>query len=413
MSYQPRDQPDQHPPHSPPPRVRLTSIWELDATIISYISPKTVANLTSIDAPIPGARSIGYHYSSGNLITGIFYLADLLGAGYNPIHNGRIFHMIHDLVAHQLGIGFQPWRRSERVDTLWNPFPSPTDEYERLVDDLVPYTALASMGEAEASTLCRMIALLKDPSSTNVKGHHIQEMCCLLGMDIPAPVYDIVIDAIVMFGQRLLGEPDAFGREHDGVPYPWVRTTGSVERPYLATLDWIFYEVVSHRRNLDSDEQVCGDRGYYHALEALARNKKLMSHIWYSFLEEVITLHEDAPHPLSDEARASLLARLWEAWPEIEAVAESGEGTDFNVVVMDQDYLFDELIDAGYYRTLDWALTMALAPLRRIRDWTIRPSMVENLENTYVEGGMRTEMVKDASPETYQVLVKHGLTLRQ
>ena len=365
---------------------RLTNVWELDAIIISYFSLSVIQRLTTNPQPTKDNKyeftyELEHTLPDPTTRDGLHILADLLGAGTDPIHNHRIFLTIHTLVSNAIGIKFDPWRRSKEADVLWDPSPPPKgDEYATLMDDLSPYAqliyipslrmeeALNDLSQLSRSTMKRQFC----PSTKN-----LDDMARLLGLDLPTPMYQMVVDTIVEYGGVNRIVPTAFGLHRRGTMFPderaWNPTNNPLvddRRSYLASLDWIFYEVVSHMldRKMGYKVLVTQGRGYYRALKVMASNVALMSHLWYSLVEEVATIHgthNDISQRmyLSDEARASLLTLVLDAWPQIAEVARAGEGTDYNTVVFDEGTMYCHLAEGGYHLTLGAVLDLAIRPI--------------------------------------------------
>ena len=402
----------------------LTGVWELDAIIASYLSIEAIWRLTTnpiapdilaTDEESSRKEHVLQDSASQN---GLVVLADLLGAGDNPIHNHRIFLTIHTLVTRLLGIPFEPWRRSRQSNVLWDTQPPPTSEYDTLMDDLATYAPLLFPPSVRITDALQDLASLVH-SNRLFRMHisKISNLALLLGLDLPTTFYQLVVDTIVRNGLDIEAIPEAFAWEHqlDGPP-PWNPTEDPTldDRPYLASLDWIFYEVVSHRADKLTKYQlpVTQGRGYYRALEVMAGNKELMGHLWYSLVEEVVSVYDGAPHLLSDEARGALLMLVLEAWPQIEEVADNLEGTGYNETVMDNEFLYEELVSYGYSRTLDLMLTLAKLPIRSVYDGSIGPSS-PSVASVFYYGERFLNQIRDRFPEVYNVLKKHNVVGEQ
>lgn len=453
----------------------LPGIWELDAIIASYLTPSSVWSLSTGKYRLsitPWARQ---PYTTGNdkvvfdsLLNysgaaardpttsrstygitelppgewdGLRTLADLLGAGNNPVHNHRIFMTIHNLVVHALGVSFEPWRRSQQKNVLWDPtikykmdpttlpdpgspIPTSIGEYEALMDDISVYTPLIFPPTVAMARALNIVATMLGPNPPDTyqgKEYLYDGIALLLGLDLPTPFYRLVVDLLVQYGSEMEGVPEAFIQRYHvkNRNMVWYPTDGDQTRPYLATLDWIFYNVVSHRPvEGDPDYPVTPGRGYYRALEALASNKTLMANVWYSLVEEVIySTDPDRQYRklrppvviLSDEAAATLLEHVLEAWPEIDAVSVAGLNTDYNTLVVPISLVdLAYLIRHNYYNTLDAIYTIMYKPLTRVIGGGVSPS------DTRVRGVLDkdySDAVARNGPmvEMYDTLRRHGV----
>lgn len=371
----------------------LTNVWELDAIILSYLSRDAIHRLTTIyDPPDPHTTEEDQHNQEHTLPDpatqdGLHVLANVLGAGTDHIHNHRIFLVIHILVTHILGIQFAPWRRSQQKKVRWDPLPPRKgDNYTALMDDISPYAQLLYPPSTRTDNGLRILSLshITSPHGNNISSprlrllepSHLDNLALLLGLDLPTPMYQLIVDVIVDHGKLHRTVPTAFALEHQEMAtdeYAWNPTNNPAignERSYLASLDWIFYEVVSHRQDgkLGDKRPVTRGRGYYRALWAMASNATLMSHLWYSLVEEVASVYDrevDYVSVLSDKARSTLLDLVLAAWPQIEEVADAGEGTDYNVIVFDQLHLYLDLIEEEYVGTVGILLDLAISPITR------------------------------------------------
>ena len=273
---------------------------------------------------------------------------------------------------------------------VWDTQPPITDDHHAsLMDDLTPY---ASLLFPPSSRIKRGLTILSDalgPSESILPREDLSILARLLGQDLPTPVYELTVSILADHGREWrspINSAEKYGMDINWDPWnPNDDPTVDSSRSHLASLDWIFYEVVSHRpdgKMWSKPMPISKGRGYYRALHAMASNATLMSHIWYALVLEVVTVYDAIggyawSHTLSDEARASLLALVADAWPQIEEVASSGEGTDYNTMAFESPALHMDLAGMNHYRALEAFLDLVTRPIARC-DGVVAPSVDVN-----------------------------------